>query len=179
MTKEERYVVNPLSLWFKNQKVNWKLYRPRYGSSATGWDLEVRRKNVDLLIEAKYVDGPFLGSFTGLVTAPLANRPQHFAKTLYRSSWHRVCWAIGSPGPMRNIYQILFDYFVRNPRFWRHYCTDVKMLYVFFLKDNKVMKIRFSELLKIAAAYNRKASEKKLAERRSIAEELMVKYEYS
>jgi hypothetical protein len=59
MTKEEKYVVNPLSRWFKRQKAGWKLYRPLFGTAATGWDLEARRKNQDLLIEAKYIDGPF------------------------------------------------------------------------------------------------------------------------
>lgn len=84
MTLEERFVVRPLLRWFKRQKAQWTVVNPRYGSSATGWDLEARRKNQDLLIEAKYIDGPFLASFAGLVAAPLANRPQRFMVRKYR-----------------------------------------------------------------------------------------------
>ncbi len=63
MTKEEQFVVNPLVSWFKSQKAQWTVRRPAYGTAATGWDLEVRRNKMDLLIEAKYIDGPFLSSF--------------------------------------------------------------------------------------------------------------------
>lgn len=63
ITKEEKFVVNPLIRWFKRQDAAWHVYKPSYGTSATGWDIEARRKNQDLLIEAKYIDGAFLASF--------------------------------------------------------------------------------------------------------------------
>ncbi len=63
MTKEEKYVVNPLIRWFRRQEARWALKTLRHGTSERGWDIEARRKNQDLLIEAKYIDGPFLSSF--------------------------------------------------------------------------------------------------------------------
>jgi len=59
MTKEERFVVRPLVRWFGNQQAHWEIKQPRYDTSATGWDIEARRKNCDLLIEAKYITGSF------------------------------------------------------------------------------------------------------------------------
>lgn len=80
LTKEELLVVNPVIRWLKQQQADWHIRKPKYGSSATGWDIEARRNKMDLLIEAKYITGPFLASFTGLVTAPLAKRRQRFMK---------------------------------------------------------------------------------------------------
>jgi hypothetical protein len=84
MTKEDRFVVDPLMRWFEEQK-RWTLHKPSHGTSATGWDIEARRKNQDLLIEAKYIAGPFLSSFAGLVTAPLVKRAQRSVVRKYRS----------------------------------------------------------------------------------------------
>lgn len=179
MTKEEEYVIKPLIQWFRKQKTKWELYNPKYGTSATGWDLEARRKNQDLLIEAKFIDGPFLSSFAGLVTAPLSNRPQHFMKKKYRSWCHDICWAIGAAVQKRNIYQILLDYLARNPIFWKHYCKDLRLKYIFFVRDGKVAKVPFKHFLDIAALYEKKANGKVLKEKRTIAEELMKKYEYT
>lgn len=176
MTKEEKFVVNPMMRWLKQQKADWKLYKPRYGTSATGWDIEARRKNKDLLIEAKYIDGPFLASFTGMVTAPLANRPQHFIVKKYRGWSHGICWAIGTNYTQRNIYQLLFDYFIRNLHFWKHYVEDLRMDYVFFVENGKVAKISFGKILLLAKLYKLKASGKNLKERREMADELLGRF---
>lgn len=178
-TKEERFVVNPLIRWFKRQNAAWQVYKPSYGSSATGWDIEARRKHQDLLIEAKYVDGPFLASFTGLVTASLANRPQHFMARKYRSWCHNVCWAIGANYEQRNLFQILFDYIGRNPMFWRHYAEDVRMKYIFFVSGGKVMRITFATFLKLADQYARLAADRPLSERRAVAGILISKFRSS
>lgn len=176
MTKEEKFVVNPLIQWFKRQKAPWKLYRPKHGVSATGWDIEARRKNQDLLIEAKFIDGPFLSSFAGLVTAPLAHRRQHFMARKYRSWSYGICWAIGASYTKRNMHQILLDYLMRNPEFWKHYCKDLRLKYVFFVQKNKVAKIRFTQLLNVANLYGKNLRGKKLPEKRTIAGALMEKY---
>lgn len=179
-TKEETYVVKPLIGWFQRQKANWEFYRPSHGTSATGWDLEVRRKNQDLLVEAKFIDRQsFLGAFAGLVVAPLANRPQRIMKTKDRSWCHEICWAIGiAPNDKRDVYQMLFDCFARNPIFWNHYCKDLRLKYVYFVRSDKVARVKFAELLDIAVSYSEKANGKKLLERRAIANELMEKYKY-
>jgi len=178
MEKEEKLVVKPLLDWFSRQKPNWELYRPKYGTSSTGWDIEARRKNQDLLIEAKFIDGPFLASFAGLVAAPLAKRPQHLMKRKYRSWCHDICWAIGSNYESRNIYQILFDYFARNPVFWKHYCKDLHAKYIFFVKGNRVTRVPFADMLDIADAYVDKTHDARLAEKRSVAAELMKKFKF-
>ncbi|MDT8067943.1 MAG: hypothetical protein ROO76_07210 [Terriglobia bacterium] len=179
MTKEERYVVNPLVRWLKCQKATWQVYKPSYGTSATGWDIEARRKNQDLLIEAKYIDGAFLASFTGLVTASLANRRQHFMIQKYRSWCHHVCWAIGSDRPQNDIFQILFDYIARNPKFWKHYAEDVRMKYVFFVRSGRVSRIPFSLVLHLAERYAPEASNKTLLERRKVAGHLIRNFRFS
>ncbi len=178
MTKEEEFVIEPLLKWFSKQRAQWKIYRPKHGTSATGWDIEARRKNNDLLIEAKFIDGPFLSSFTGLVTAPLANRPQHFMTQKYRSWCHNVCWAIGANYEKRNIYQICLDYFTRNPTFWRHYCEDLRLKYIFFVIDSKVTRVPFTQMVKMAVEYGRKTKGKKIGARRIVAATLMEKYKY-
>jgi hypothetical protein len=179
MTKEERYVVNPLVRWLTRQKAAWEIYKPSYGTSATGWDIEARRKNQDLLIEAKYIDGAFLASFTGLVTASLANRRQHFMVQKYRSWCHHVCWAIGSDRPQRDILQILFDYIARNPQFWRHYAVDVRMKYLFMVSGGKVSRVPFMLILRLANRYALEASNKTLVERRRIAGDLIRNFRLS
>jgi len=179
MTNEKRYVLEPLKNWFGRQKPEWQLKEPNYDRSETGWDLEARRKNQDLLIEAKFINGSFLGSFTALVTAPLAKRPQRFMKKKYRSWSHGICWAIGTRYQLQNIYQILFDYFARNLIFWRHYGQDLHMKYIFFVKDNKVAKILFDDMLEKASIYERKTKDKALTEKRKIAEELMEGLKYA
>ena len=173
MTREEKFVVNPLIRWFKRQKVKRRLYRPRYGTAATGWDIEARRHNQDLLVEAKYIDGSFLTSFNGLVTAPLANRPQHFTMRGYRSWSYGICWAIGSNYAQRNIYQLLLDYFIRNLSFYEHYVHDLHMKYIFFVKNDKVAKISFPRILKASSRYRMTAVGKALKERRAVADKLM------
>lgn len=106
MTKEEEFVVNPLCEWFQSQKAGWeKPLKPNRGKSATGWDIEIKRKNMDLLIEAKYVDKQSITSvIAGLVLAPLTDRRQRCMKTKYRSWCHYVCWAIGiKPNDTRHL----------------------------------------------------------------------------
>lgn len=182
MTKEEEFVVIPLDQWFQKQKAAWRVHKPKHGTSETGWDLEVNRKNQDLLIEAKFIDKqPFTSAFAGLVMAPLTKRPQkHTMKTKDRSWCHYICWAIGiAPDDNRDIYQMLFDYFDRNLVFWKHYCKDLRLKYIFFVKDRKVSKVPFAALIDIASHYGTKAAGAKLKERRSLAAELMSKYEYS
>jgi hypothetical protein len=176
MTNEDRFVVDPLMRWFKEQKAHWNLHKPSHGTSATGWDIEARRKNQDLLIEAKYIAGPFLSSFAGLVTAPLAKRDQHFMVRKYRGWSHSVCWAIGSRHPLRNICQILLDYMARNPKFWKHYSKDVRMKYIFFVQNGKVTRIPFAAFLRIAKPYAVRARNEKLPARRRIAEDLLRTY---
>lgn len=182
INKEEQFVVDPLMRWFESQQAPWEVQKPTYNTSATGWDIEARRKNCDLLIEAKYITGPFLASFAGLVTAPLANRPQHFVKSKYRGWSYGVCWAIGAGKPLKGVYQILFDYLARNPILWKHYAQDLRMKYVFFVKNGKVTRIPFTTLLRLAERYaeevaNRSLREGQKLERRLIAERLMSRYE--
>ena len=176
MTKEEQFVVNPLIRWFGHQNATWRIHKPRFGTAATGWDIEARRNKMDLLIEAKYIDGPFLASFTGLVTAFLANRPQRFMATKYRSWCYYVCWAIGTNYMQRNIFQILFDYIARNPQFWKHYAEDVRMKYLFFVQNEQVTRVPFLRMLCLAEQYAERAKGKSLRERRAIAGTLMSKF---
>lgn len=96
------------------------------------------------------------------------------------SSWcAHPCWAMGSSYKTRNIYQLIFDYFVRNPDFWKHYCEDLNLKYVFFVKDGRVAKILFERLLSVAETYSKKATGKKTSERRLVAEQLMKKVIYT
>lgn len=175
MTKEEKFVVSPLIRWFERQKAAWRLCKPQYGTAATGWDIQARRKNQDILVEAKYINGPFLASFTGLVTAPLANRPQCFKARKYRGWSYGVCWAIGSSYTQRNVYQLLLDYFIRNLPFWKHYIQGLQMKYVFFVENGQVAKISFGKIIRLAVQYKRLAKGEKLNERRIIADKLIGK----
>lgn len=184
MTKEEKFVVNPLCEWLKRQKANWgEPIKPNHGMSATGWDIEVKRKNLDLLIEAKYVDKQSITSaIAGLVLAPLSDRPQRNMKTKYRSWCHYVCWAIGiKSNDKRHIYQAMFDYFARNPVFCKHYCKDLRLKYIFFVRDGKVAQVPFDKILDIAVQYGKESSDNQLElkEKRAIANTLMAKYKYS
>lgn len=178
MTKEEEFVVNPLYEWFQRQKTDWeKPLKPNHGKSATGWDIEVKRKNLDLLIEAKYIDKQSITSaIAGLVLAPLSGRPQRSLKIKYRNWCHNVCWAIGiNPNDKRHLYQALLDYLARNPAFWKHYSEDLCLKYIFFVQNNMVAKVRFSKLLDIATQYDKESEGKKLNGKRVVVDVLMKK----
>jgi hypothetical protein len=132
MTEEEKHVVNPLQRYFHNSSrsgAKWHTKKKSKGRSATGWDLQVERKNRVLLIEAKYITGPFIFGLAGCTMAPLTKRPEK-TKSKKTHSWAAVaCWAIGCGWPrsgskrknqkhnMRRIYQVLFVYFARNVKF--------------------------------------------------------------
>jgi hypothetical protein len=166
MGDETRLVVRPLVRWFKEQKADWKVRPPKHETAERGWDIVARRKNYDLLIEAKYMAGPSISSFAGLVSAPMADRK-------YPSSSYGVCGAIGIE-PTRNIYQVLFDIMARNLRFWKHYGVDFRMKYIFFVQDRKVMKMPFADFLSIAKLYAASAKGKTLKQRRQIAKNLLT-----
>jgi hypothetical protein len=173
-TKEEKYVVKPLIRWFRRQEARWTIRTPGYGTSERGWDIEARRKNQDLLIEAKYIDGPFLSSFSGLVAAPLASRVQHFMRRETQSWPYRVCWAIGTPHTEDRLYQILLDYLARNLKFWGHYHKELRVEYVFFVRRNSVARVRFRDLILVASTYAREVSDNdQLHYRRSVADHLL------
>ncbi len=174
MTAEEKFVVRPLVRWFERQNAQWKLYRPRYSTSATGWDLEAKRKGSYLLVEAKYIDGPFLASFGGLVVAPLAHRMHRFMRRKRQSEQRGVCWAIGTNYTYSHLYQILLDYFARSPAFWRHYARNVRMKYIFFVRRRRVARAPFADVLKLAEVYRTTANGKKLSARQTIAGDLMT-----
>lgn len=184
LTQEEKKVVLPLKKWLERRKTKWiKKNMPNYGTAATGWDLEFERHDLVLLIEAKYFQRSFIGSFSGLVTAPLTHRKQKSIKTKYRSWCAYVCWAIGSSYASRNIYQLLFDYIGRNMDFWRSYGQILKMKYVFFVKEGKVIRLSWSQFLKASEVYVAKVnklpnhdSKMKLGERREIADKIMQRY---
>ncbi len=164
MTGEERFVVRPLVRWFRRQRAGWQVRTPRYATSATGWDLIARRKHVTLLIEAKYAKRRgWQAMFTGLVTAPLANR------RIPVRTQQRVCWAIG--GHVRR--QLLLDYVARHLVFWRHYAKDLRLQYVFFVNREQVARVRFETILTLAAAYRTQAHGRSLAVRRTVAERLL------
>ncbi len=161
MTNEDRYVVRPLIRWFKRQRAQWKVKTPNYSTSAKGWDIEARRKNSDLLIEAKYIGGAFAPSFAALAAAPLVNRPSRFMQRKYRGWASRVCWAIGTNYSEPHLYQILLDYLSRNPRFWTYYVQTLRLKYVFFVRDGRVARARFNSILSIAKRYARLADDPK------------------
>jgi hypothetical protein len=164
---EQEAVINPLKKWFKGQRAKWETKGCKHPIGETGWDLEARRKNCDLLIEAKYIKGPFVSSFSGLLSAPLTNRSMRFMK-IKKTSWcYKVCWAIGT-SYKTPIYHRLLDYFVRNLAFYYHYGKDVKMAYIFFVDDQgKITLISWENILKVAKDYRTRTkgnSNKKLAE---------------
>ena len=75
MKPEKKFVVNPLEKYFLNIKrsgAKWRTKdKPKFERSATGFDLQMERKNQVLLFEAKYIRGPFASALAGLVIAPL------------------------------------------------------------------------------------------------------------
>ena|SRR3989344_74266 len=184
MTKEEKFVVDPLETYFLSKKrsgARWIIkYRPK-GTSETGWDLQVERKNQILLIEAKYIRGPFASALAGLVIAPLTNK-QEKMKSRKKKSWSAVvCWAIGcgykrgkrdQKYKMSGIYQILLDYLARNLSFWKCYSQTLRVKHIFFIDNRKVAKISFNKIMNLSARYRLSLGES-LIERRARAEELL------
>lgn len=69
MKPEAKFVVNPLEKYFldiNRSGAKWRTKdKPRFESSATGWDLQMERKNQVLLFEAKYIRGPFASALAG------------------------------------------------------------------------------------------------------------------
>jgi hypothetical protein len=184
MTKEERFVVNPLERYFLDPKrsgAKWSIRHRPLGRSATGWDLQVERKNQVLLIEAKYIRGAFASALAGLIIAPLTKKTEKM-KSRKKKSWSSViCWAIGCgyvagkrnlKYKMSGIYQILFDCLARNLEFWKCYSKTLKVRYIFFVDNGKVAKISFNNILNRAGRY-KSSSNKSLRERRLIAEVLL------
>lgn len=176
MNKEDELVVKPLKKWFESRKANWTVRVPDYPTSATGWDLEVQRKNQDLLIEAKYINGPFASSIAGLTCAVLFNRPQKLLKRKYRSWNHGICWAVGT-SYKGDIHQPLFDYLSRNLKFWVYYGKYFKMKYVFFIQDEKVIKVPWSKLVSAVKEYASSVGIKStLKNKRLAAKNLALKF---
>jgi hypothetical protein len=184
MTKEEKFVVNPLEKYFKEFKrsgAKWKIKDKSKGRSEKGWDLQVERKNQVLLIEAKHRRGPFASILAGLTAAPLTNRPEKMKRNLYRSWAARVCWAIGrgtrDKHNMSLNYQNLFDYFARNLKFWRCYSKILKVKYIFFVDNEKVAKIGFVKMVNLAERYSlqKSKSQKSMAAENFIAGKLVFK----
>lgn len=168
MTKEEKFVISPLERYFRSYKrsgARWKVkHKPRYETSATGWDLQVERKNRVLLVEAKYIQGPAAAAIAGLTLAPLVYRPEKMKnKNLYRSRYFHICWAIGcgytggrrdKKYEMSGIYQILFDCFILNLHFWKQYSKLLRVEDVYFVKSQKeVAKISFNRIISLADEY--------------------------
>lgn len=179
MTKEEQFVVNPLQEFLLNPQRSgaaWAVkHRPKHGTSATGWDLQVERKNRVLLIEAKYITGPFASALAGLLIAPLTRKEEKM------KSWAAVvAWAIGcgykhdcrSKYKMAGVYQALLDFLARNVAFWNCYSRLLKVEYIFFVDRGKVARIRFNTLLTLAESYA-PVMEYSVSEKRDRAEELM------
>lgn len=172
---EYKAVIEPLERWFKNQRANWKTRKCEYPTAETGWDLEARRKNCDLLIEAKYIQKAFISGFSGLVCAPLVKRRQYYMKRKDKSWCNWVCWAIGSSYETRNIYQLLLDYIARNLTFWSHYGNDLKMKYIFFVdKNQSVSFISWKKMCENAKKFAPYADDN-LENRRKLANELMLR----
>lgn len=153
MTKEEKFVVNPLEKYFLDydrSKAKWiTKNRPKFGSSATGWDLQMERKNQVLLIEAKYIHGPFASAFCGLVGSPLINRTEKMKSGKKRSWSSVICWAIGWEHK-NGIYKILFKYLIRNLKFWKCYSRILKVKYIYFVNNKgEVAKISFNKIINL------------------------------
>jgi hypothetical protein len=180
MTKEEECVVNPLRNFLrKRSRAKWTIIKQSKGRSEKGWDLQVKRKN-QVLIEAKYIRGPFATILAGLTAAPLSNRPQKMKTKKYRSWDARICWAIGSgrksdKHDMSRVYQNLFDYFARNLKFWKCYSKTLKVKYVFFVADGKVAKISFIKMVNLAGRYKKSSLPKSPSQKDIAAEEIVGK----
>jgi hypothetical protein len=156
ISKEYELVVKPLKKWFDKKK-NWNLkYLPNHHISETGWDLEMQRKNMDILIEAKYINGPFAQSFSGLMLSPISNRRQHSIKTKYRSWCYNIAWAIGANDKYNrdNFYQ-LFDYLSGNIIFWKHYSKDLRVKYIYIINNKKITQLSFKKIIEMAKKYKK------------------------
>lgn len=176
MKPEAKFVVNPLGKYFLDPSrsgARWTIkHKPKFESSATGWDLQVERKNQVLLFEAKYIRGPFASALAGLVIAPLTNKTEKM-KSGKKKSWSSViCWAIGSSYKKNAIYQILLDYLTRNLEFWECYSKILRVKYIYFVDNQKVAKISFEKIINLTTQY-KLASNKSLHERRLVAEDLL------
>ena len=171
MNLEYKYVVKPLVTYLKNQDINWDTHTPQFHTSATGWDIEARSKNLDLLIEAKFmVNGPFLSKLNALVTAPLTNRNRYFPNI---NKPYAICWALGSKSIGPALFQRLWDYIIRNPVFWKHYSIDLKVKYIYLIKADVVARMDFGKFLSYASLYKKLALNKPLPVRRRIALQIL------
>ncbi|MCX6754026.1 MAG: hypothetical protein NTV03_03160 [Candidatus Nomurabacteria bacterium] len=175
MNPEAKFVVNLLEKYFLDTErsgAKWRTKnKPKYESSATGWDLQMERKNQVLLIEAKYIRGPFASAFAGLIIAPLSNRLETM-KSKKKKSWcSTICWAIGC-NYKEGVYQILLDYLSRNLEFWECYSKTLKVKYIFFIDNQKVAQIRFNKIINLATKYELSA-DKPLHEKRLAAKNLL------
>jgi hypothetical protein len=161
-TKETSCVVNPLEKFLRNRKRSGALWStkdmPDHDTGATGWDLQMERPNEVLLIEAKYLSGPFASAMAGLTLAPLTNRREKMKSGRSKGSWcANVAWAIGwNPKKWRpaRIYQNLLDYLSRRPDFWSAYHSKLRVKYVYFVDPRKrVTRIACKQLMKLANEY--------------------------
>jgi len=190
-TKEEKFVVNPLEKYFLDSErsgAKWNTKnRPKFGSSATGWDLQMERKNQVLLVEAKYIQGPFASALAGLTIAPLTNKTEKMKGKKKKSWCSVVCWAIGcgykggkrdKKYKMSGIYQILLDCLIRNLKFWECYSKIFKVKYIYFIDNQKVAKISFDKIIYLAKKY-KFSLEKSLPERRLVAENLLKNLKFN
>lgn len=189
MTSEEKFVVNPLERYFLDPSrsgAKWHVKaRPKFGRAATGWDLQVERKNQVLLIEAKYIRHAFAASMAGLIISPLSIRRETMKRKDLKKSWSAViCWAVGSgygsvnKYRMRDMHQILFDYIARNPKFWKCYSEELRVKYVYFIDKGKVARISFISLINLSGKYFA-VLDKPLETRRAMASELLKKLSWA
>lgn len=185
-TNEERYVVEPLERYLMDpsrSRARWVVKaRPRYGTSATGWDLQAVRKNCVLLVEAKYIRGAFAAAMGGLLLAPLTRRSEMMAGGRKQGSWcASVAWAVGCDSSryrLPDVLRRLLDYLCREPGFWRCYAEHLKWSYVFFVdRRRRVARVEVRRLLWMAERYSLVAG-CSLPERRAFANRLMngIKY---
>lgn len=161
-TKETLCVVNPLEKFLRNRErsgASWKTeHKPKYETGAKGWDLQMERKNQVLLLEAKYLSGPFASVMAGLTLAPLTNKREKMQSGRSKGRWcANVAWAIGwNPKKYRaaRVYQNLLDYLSRESDFWSAYHSTLRVKYVFFVDpQKKVARINFEQLMKHAGEY--------------------------
>lgn len=167
MTKETKFVVNPLKKFLQSRGrsgARWKVkHQPRHETAETGWDLQVEHKNKVLLIEAKYIQGPSAAAIAGLTVAPLVYRPEKMKnKNFYRSRYFCICWAIGcgyrvgkrdQKHEMGGIYQVLLDCLILNLNFWKQYSKILRVKYIYFVNNQKVAKISFNKVINLATRY--------------------------
>jgi len=174
LNKEYKYVVQPLVTYLKYQTVNWKIHTPRHHTSETGWDIEARSKNLDLLIEAKFMDNaPFLVKLNSLITAPLAKRKRNFPGN---DKPYAICWAMGSEKIRYNDFQRLWDYIIRNTKFWKHYIQDLKVKYIFLVRKDATVRMDFRKIVAYSSRYKKLALNKSLVTRRRIAQEIIRRH---